>query len=67
MCLSTVYKDEKKPEYLLMGNVMHIKCVGDEVIMTDLLGRQTVFKGSIAMADLNSDYFIVKSINSRKQ
>lgn len=61
MCLSTVYKDEKKPECLLMDNVMLIKCVDSDVVMTDLLGRQIVFNGSISVADLNNDYLIVKS------
>ena len=60
MCLSTVYKDEKKPECLLMDNVMLIKCVNSDVIMTDLLGRQLAFNGSISVADLNGDYVIVK-------
>lgn len=60
MCLSTVYKDEKKPECKLMDNVMLIKCVNSDIIMTDLLGRQLVFNGNIAVADLNGDYFIVK-------
>lgn len=60
MCLSTVYRDEKKPECLLMDNVMLIKCVDSDVVMTDLLGRQLVFNGSIAVADLNNDYLIVK-------
>lgn len=60
MCLSTVYKDEKKPESKLMDNVMMIKCVNSDVIMTDLLGRQLVFNGSISVADLNGDYFIVR-------
>lgn len=61
MCLSTVYKDEKKPECLLMDNVMLIKCVDSDVVMTDLLGRQIVFNGIISVADLNNDYLIVKS------
>ncbi len=61
MCLSTVYKEEKKPEYLLMDNVMLIKCAGSEITMVDLLGRKLVFHGSIAVADLNNDSIIVKA------
>lgn len=61
MCLSTVYKNEYKPECLLMENVMLIKNSGSDLVITDLLGRQTIFNGRITVADLNNDYVIVKS------
>ena len=37
MCLSTVYKNEKKPDAMVMNNVMSIRCEEDTVILTDLM------------------------------
>lgn len=42
---------------------MLIKCVDSDVIMTNLLGRQLVFNGSVTMAD---DYIIVKNNSERR-
>ena len=40
MCLSTVYKNEMKPETVVMRNVMHIACKDGCVVLTDLMDRQ---------------------------
>lgn len=52
MCLSTVYKNEKKPETVAMRNVMHIECKDGCVILTDLMDRQMAIQGYLAEANL---------------
>ena len=46
MCLSTVYKIEKRPENEVLKNVMLIECKGGVVTLTDIMGRD-IFKMSI--------------------
>ena len=36
MCLSTVYKNKKVPEDILMNNVMRIECKDGLVVLTDV-------------------------------
>lgn len=52
MCLSTVYKNEKTLDNILMKNVMRIQCQDDCVIITDLMERQMVIQGRLAEANL---------------
>ena len=60
MCLSTVYKNEKKPETVAMRNVMHIECKDGCVILTDLMDRTVAIEGTLEMANLVDGYVIVK-------
>ena len=46
MCLSTVYKNSKTPEAVLMKNVMSIECRDGMVILTDLMERQMAIEGN---------------------
>ena len=39
MCLSTVYRGEKKPENEILKNVMLIESHGGVVTLTDIMGR----------------------------
>ena len=52
MCLSTVYRNEVKPESIVLSNVMRIECKDGMVILTDLLDRQVALEGTLAMAKL---------------
>ena len=60
MCLSTVYKNDVKPENIAMQNVMRIECKDDMVILTDLLDRQVAIQGTLVMANLVDGMAIVK-------
>ena len=60
MCLSTVYKNDVKPENIAMQNVMRIECKEDMVILTDLLDRQVAIQGTLVMANLVDGMAIVR-------
>ena len=60
MCLSTVYKNSKTPEAVLMRNVMSIECRDGMVILTDLMERQMAVEGTLEKANLVNGYVIVK-------
>lgn len=61
MCLSTVYKNEKNPENVVLQNVMLIKCDGGKVTLTDILGREAVVEGSVLSADLTGGTVVLKT------
>ena len=48
MCLSIVYKIEKRPENEILKNVMLIECKDGRVTLTDIMGREEVIEGEIA-------------------
>ena len=60
MCLSTVYKNEKKPETVDMRNVMHIECKDGCVILTDLMDRQMAIEGQLVEANLVDGFVVIK-------
>ena len=60
MCLSTVYKNKKGPEDILMNNVMRIECKDGLVILTDLMERQVAIEGTLQEANLVDGYVIVR-------
>ena len=60
MCLSTVYKSEKAPQNVVMANVQRIDIEEGQVILTDLLDRQTVINGVLVMVDLVGATAIVR-------
>ena len=62
MCLSTVYKNSKTPEAVLMKNVMSIECQDGVVILTDLMERQMAIEGTLEKANLVDGYVIVKEL-----
>ncbi len=61
MCLSTVYKNEKKPETMVMNNVMSIRCEEDTVILTDLMERTVAITGRLESANLVDGFVIIKT------
>ena len=60
MCLSTVYRNEMKPETVAMRNVMHIECKDGMVILTDLMERQIAIQGTLERANLVDGFVLVK-------
>ena len=60
MCLSTVYKNTKTPESIVMKNVMSLECRDGVVILTDLMERQVAIEGTLERANLVDGYVIVK-------
>jgi len=64
MCLSTVYKNNMKPQSVAMRNVMKIECKDGCVILTDLMERQMAIEGTLEMANLVDGFVIVKETAS---
>ena len=60
MCLSTVYKNKKTDDAIVMKNVMSIECKDGLVILTDLMERQVAIEGTLEKANLVDGYVIVK-------
>ncbi|MBE6958393.1 MAG: CooT family nickel-binding protein [Ruminococcaceae bacterium] len=60
MCLSTVYKNEKTEEAVVMRNVMSIECKDGCVILTDLMERTVAVEGTLVSANLVDGFVIVK-------
>ena len=60
MCLSTVYKNEKTNENIVMKNVMSIECKDGCVILTDLMERSLAIEGQLLSANLVDGFVIVK-------
>ena len=60
MCLSTVYKIDKRPENEVLKNVMMIECRDGVITLTDIMGREEVLEGEIAQADLTGGTVVVR-------
>ncbi|MGM9640813.1 MAG: CooT family nickel-binding protein [Faecousia sp.] len=60
MCLSTVYKNSKTPEAVVMKNVMRLECKDGMVILTDLMDRQVAIEGTLEEANLVDGFVIVR-------
>jgi len=60
MCLSTVYKNTKSPETVVMKNVMALECKDGCVILTDLMERSVVLEGHLVSANLVDGFVIVQ-------
>ena len=60
MCLSTVYKNTKTEENVVLRNVMHLECKDGAVILTDLMDRTVVIEGQLVEANLVDGFVIVK-------
>lgn len=60
MCLSTVYKNTRTPESIVMKNVMALECRDGMVILTDLMERTVAIEGTLELANLVDGYVIVK-------
>ena len=60
MCLSTVYKNKKSPEDVIMQNVMKVECRDGCVILTDLMDRQVAVEGQLQEGNLVDGFVIVR-------
>lgn len=60
MCLSTVYKNQKTPDAVVMKNVMKVECQDGMVILTDLMERQVAIEGQLQEANLVDGFVIVR-------
>lgn len=65
MCLSTVYKNEKKAENILMRNVMALECREGTVILTDLMERTFAVEGTLELANLVDGFVIIRERESQ--
>ena len=61
MCLSTVYKNTKTEDAVVMRNVMSIECRDGFVILTDLMERQLSIQGELEKANLVDGFVIIRS------
>lgn len=61
MCLSTVYKNEKKPGNEVLKNVMKIECENGIVTLTDIMGREAQVEGELMSADLTAGYVVLRT------
>ena len=61
MCLSTVYKNSKTEDAVVMKNVMSIVCKDGCVILTDLMDRQISIEGVLESANLVDGFVIVRT------
>lgn len=60
MCLSTVYKNSRNEENVVLRNVMQIDCKDGCVILTDLMERTVSIEGTLVLANLVDGYVVVK-------
>lgn len=60
MCLSTVYKNAKEPANIVMSNVQAIEVQEGQILLTDLMERQTVIVGTLVSVDLVGGVAIVR-------
>ena len=60
MCLSTVYKNEKTPQNMVMSNVQRIDVQDGQLLLTDLMDREMVIVGKLVSVDLVGGVAIVQ-------
>ncbi len=60
MCLSTVYKNQKTEDAIVMRNVMSIECKDGLVLLTDLMERTVAIEGNLISANLVDGFVIVE-------
>ena len=60
MCLSTVYKNTKSEDNVVLRNVMKLECQEGTVILTDLMDRTVAIEGTLVEANLVDGFVIVR-------
>ena len=60
MCLSTVYKNQKTDDAIVMRNVMSSECKDGLVLLTDLMERTVAIEGKLVSANLVDGFVIVE-------
>ena len=64
MCLSTVYKNVRTEENVVLRNVMRIECKDGCVLCTDLMERTVSIEGTLESANLVDGFVVVKEVQS---
>jgi len=64
MCLSTAYYNEKKESNVAARYVAEIRVEGDEVLLTDVMGQQTIVPGRILFVDLTGGTVVLQAANA---
>ena len=59
MCLSTIYKNEKRDDNILCRFVATIQAEGDKLTFVDVMGAPTTITGRLVSADLTAGTVIV--------
>ena len=59
MCLSTIYKNEKRDDNILCRFVATIQAEGDKLTFVDVMGAVTTITGRLVSADLTAGTVIV--------
>ncbi len=60
MCLSTVYKNTRSEENVVLRNVMQIDCKDGCIILTDLMERTVAIEGTLVSANLVDGYVVIQ-------
>ena len=60
MCLSTIYKNTKAPDTVVMKNVTTIECKDGCIILTDLMDHQVAIEGQLVQANLVDGFVIIQ-------
>ena len=60
MCLSTAYRNNKEENKILMTNVSNIEIQGEDIILTDLMEKKLVIKGTLEKVDMMDNFIIIK-------
>ena len=59
MCLSTIYKNEKRDDNILCRFVATIQAEGDKLTFVDVMGASATITGHLVSADLTAGTVIV--------
>lgn len=65
MCLSTVYKNDRAPEHIMLKNIRHLRFEPGKLICTDLLERETELEGVPLEADLVNGWIVMEIKETR--
>lgn len=60
MCLSTVYKNGREPENIILSNVQRIEDRGGTIVLTNIMEQQVAVEGRIVMADLVESFVVLE-------
>lgn len=60
MCLSTVYKNGREPENIILSNVQRIEDRGGTIVLTNIMEQQVAVEGRIVMADLVEGFVVLE-------
>lgn len=60
MCLSTVYRNERLPQNIVMKNVMRMEARDGKLIFTDLMERRLVVDADFDSCDLTDSWIVIR-------